>query len=378
MCGGQKAGFGGVGRTAGYPLLALRSPAALHVAWEFAEHKVRVGTTAGKPPPAHSFCLGQTPECSIRSALTQAAFDREDSIVRNCRGLAATLARVPKMAVAGAVGWLAMAGVTLAGAATSTRTSGLPTRAHAGGGISSSDAAGSRSPVRTSWPSSCRAWRSPPSRSSSSRSCCGGRPPPDFEWDTVETLGMAEVLFVCTGNLCRSPSAALFLRQQLGSAGSEVTVHSAGTMEVGVGPPRALVLEGRALGIDLADHVPRMVDPDTIQAADLVVGLAREHLRETVVAVPSSFPKTFTLREIVRRGLDTGPRGAPEDLGAWLARLHDGRLRADLMGESPDDDVRDPMGGTPDDYRGMLTEVATLTRTLRNLAWPMPKLPAEG
>jgi protein-tyrosine phosphatase len=190
---------------------------------------------------------------------------------------------------------------------------------------------------------------------------------------------MADVLFVCTGNLCRSPSAAFLLRQQLGdAAGAEVTVHSAGTVEVDTGPPRALVLEGRAYGIDLADHVPRTVDPGMIQAADLVVGLTREHVRETVVAVPASFSKTFTLREIVRRGLDRGPRDAAEDLGAWLARLQDGRLRANLMGESPDDDVMDPMGGTPDDYRQMLTEVADLTLTLRNLAWPTSKMPAAG
>ena len=37
-----------------------------------------------------------------------------------------------------------------------------------------------------------------------------------------------------------------------------------------------------------------------------------------------------------------------------------GRLRADLMGASPDDDVLDPMGGTPDDDRRMLTDVALL------------------
>ena len=173
---------------------------------------------------------------------------------------------------------------------------------------------------------------------------------------------MADVLFVCTGNLCRSPSAALLLRQQLGDAGSEVTVHSAGTVETDFGPPRPLVEEGRVFGIDLGAHVPRKVDPGMVQAADLVVGLTREHVRETVVAVPSSFPKTFTLREIVRRGLHTGARGAGEDLGAWLARLHDGRLHADLMGESPEDDVMDPMGGTPDDYRRMLTDVAALTQ----------------
>ena len=192
-----------------------------------------------------------------------------------------------------------------------------------------------------------------------------------------ERWGMDDVLFVCTGNLCRSPSAALLLREQLRDAGgAEVTVHSAGTVGADVGPPRPLVEEGRAFGIDLAAHVPRTVDPAMIQAADLVVGLTREHVRETVVAVPSSFPRTFTLREITRRGSHTGARGAADDLGAWLGRLHDGRLRADLMGDEPDDDVTDPMGGTLDDYRRMLADVAALTRTLCNLAWPIATLAA--
>ena len=115
-----------------------------------------------------------------------------------------------------------------------------------------------------------------------------------------------------------------------------------------------------------------------IRAADLVVTLTRQHLRETVTAVPSSFPKTFTLREIVRRGVLAGPRGAAEDLGVWLTRLHEGRRHTDLMGESPDDDIVDPMGGTPDNYRQMLTEVLGLTEILRNLAWSTATLHAAG
>ncbi len=194
-----------------------------------------------------------------------------------------------------------------------------------------------------------------------------------------ECWGMAEVLFVCTGNRCRSPSAALLLRKQLGEAGSDdVEVLSAGTMGVDVGAPRPLVQEGLAFGIDLGAHVPRKVDPGMIQTADLVVGLTREHVRQAVLAVPRSFQRTFTLREIVRRGLHTGPRGAAEDLGAWLARLHEGRLRADLMDASPDDGVIDPLGGSRDDYRRMLTEVSALTHTLRDLAWPSAKPPAAG
>lgn len=200
-----------------------------------------------------------------------------------------------------------------------------------------------------------------------------------MERDDVRTLGMEEVLFVCTGNRCRSPSAALLLRQQLGDAGrNDVRVLSAGTVGADVGPPRPLVQESRAFGIDLGTHVPRTVDPGMIQAADLVVGLTREHVRQTVLAVPSSYPRTFTLWEIVRRGLHTGPRGAGEDLGDWLARLHEGRLRTDLMDASPDDGVIDPLGGRRDDYRRMLTEVSSLTQTLRDLAWPSAKPPGAG
>jgi low molecular weight protein-tyrosine phosphatase len=187
-----------------------------------------------------------------------------------------------------------------------------------------------------------------------------------------ERWGMADVLFVCTGNLCRSPSAALLLRRHLHEAGhDDVTVHSAGTLMPEVGPPRPLIQEGRSFGLDLATHVPRRVDPEMIEAADVVVGLSREHVRQAVAAVPSSFPKTFTLKEIVRRGLERGARVGAEELDSWLERLQDGRRRADLIGVSPDDDVMDPMGGTSEDYRVMLTEVAALTRSLRELAWPM-------
>ncbi len=63
--------------------------------------------------------------------------------MRNCRGLATTLAGVFTLAAAGAVAWLATVEATVAGAATSSRASGLPTHAHAGGRFSSGGA-GSR------------------------------------------------------------------------------------------------------------------------------------------------------------------------------------------------------------------------------------------
>ncbi len=187
---------------------------------------------------------------------------------------------------------------------------------------------------------------------------------------------VAHVLFVCTGNLCRSPSAALLLRRQLGAHETAgVTVSSAGTLEVEAGPPELLVEEGDRFGLDLGSHVARKLAAAMIEEADLVVGLAREHVREVVLAVPPSFQKSFSLREIVRRGLEVGPRAETEDLARWLARLHEGRQRPDLVGDSPSDDIADPMGGTSADYRQMLNEVSALTSTLQGLAWPTPDRP---
>ncbi len=156
-----------------------------------------------------------------------------------------------------------------------------------------------------------------------------------------------------------------------------MTVSSAGTLDVEVGPPAPLVEEGYRFGIDLASHVARKIDPSMIEEADLVVGLAREHVREVVLSVPPSFHSSFTLRGIVRRGLEVGPRGEEETLAGWLDRLHEGRQRPDLVGDSPVDDIADPMGGTWDDYRQMLEEVAGLIRTLRSIAWPSSEKPAS-
>ena len=179
------------------------------------------------------------------------------------------------------------------------------------------------------------------------------------------------VLFVCTGNLCRSPSAELLLARQISELGpSDVTVESVGTLGTTQKVPTELQQEAAHYGLDLSAHRPRRVDPETIARADLVIGMERSHLREIVLADPPSFAKTFTLREIVRRGGGIGPRRDGQTLAEWLGQLGDGRRHAELLGASPLDDVPDPMGGTSREYRTMLTELATSTQTMHSLIWP--------
>ncbi|MGA7418917.1 MAG: hypothetical protein WB765_05445 [Acidimicrobiales bacterium] len=78
-------------------------------------------------------------------------------------------------------------------------------------------------------------------------------------------------------------------------------------------------------------------------AADLIIGIAREYVREDVLAEPAIIRRSLTLPELVRRGHAVGRRDRLESLAVWLAR-------ADLLGKSDEDNVPDPMGGSPSEY----------------------------
>lgn len=77
------------------------------------------------------------------------------------------------------------------------------------------------------------------------------------------------LLVVCHGNLCRSPFAAALLRQALGPLG--VRVDSAGFVRPSrPAPPEALAAAARR-GVDLANHLSRLLTADVARAADLIV-----------------------------------------------------------------------------------------------------------
>lgn len=88
--------------------------------------------------------------------------------------------------------------------------------------------------------------------------------------------------FVCTGNICRSPMAAVILRQKLDDAGlPQVAVSSSGIADYHVGhraDERAL-RELLDAGYDGSAHRARLVDTDTLDA-DLIVAMATHHRSE--------------------------------------------------------------------------------------------------
>jgi protein-tyrosine-phosphatase len=172
---------------------------------------------------------------------------------------------------------------------------------------------------------------------------------------------------VCTGNTCRSPMAAALLSRRLDDAGVKAVVSSAGCLFDGkpVTDYGLAVMADR--GIDTSAHRSRKVQPDMLASADIVIGMAREHVREAVAMVPDAWGRAFTLKEIVRLGEERGGRATGEALEQWLARLHEGRRRNDLLGDSPEDDVADPIGGPRRSYQRTAEELDDLTARLAGL-----------
>ncbi len=90
---------------------------------------------------------------------------------------------------------------------------------------------------------------------------------------------MFRVLFVCTGNTCRSPMAAGALLQDLGADRERVEVMSAGTAAWEGHPATELAIDVTSRdGIDLRHHRSRRVTPPLLKGADLVLVMESAHL----------------------------------------------------------------------------------------------------
>ncbi|MEN9354511.1 MAG: hypothetical protein RL318_1836 [Fibrobacterota bacterium] len=90
---------------------------------------------------------------------------------------------------------------------------------------------------------------------------------------------IVKVLFVCTGNICRSPSGEAVLRQMAKAAGVPLEVDSAGTSAYheGEGADMRSSLAARNRGYDLSVHRSRALRPGDFSEYDLLLAMDRSH-----------------------------------------------------------------------------------------------------
>ncbi|MDB6065003.1 MAG: glyA [Pedosphaera sp.] len=108
---------------------------------------------------------------------------------------------------------------------------------------------------------------------------------------------MKTILFVCTGNVCRSPMAeGIFRHVMKGRRDIQVMSAGIGAME-GQAPSPYAVQAVKELGIDISKQRSRQLTSELVQEADYIFGMTHSHVDTVFLLYPQAAEKTFLLRE---------------------------------------------------------------------------------
>lgn len=194
---------------------------------------------------------------------------------------------------------------------------------------------------------------------------------------------IAEILVVCTANICRSPLAMVMLerraRERLGDD-APVWVHSSGVHAMD-GHPAAEESRRQAdlRGLDLRHHRGSVTTADEVASADLVLVMSERQRSLLAGMYPAGARWTFTLPEFARlcgalKPIED-PGMTPRERIRFVARLANGS-RAYVSRPDDPEDVADPYGGPRQGYAAMATVVERLVDAIapQLFGW----LPADG
>jgi len=108
---------------------------------------------------------------------------------------------------------------------------------------------------------------------------------------------MKTILFVCTGNVCRSPMAEGLTRRALdGRPGFQVRSAGVGAMD-GQPPSANAIRVMKELGIDIAPLRSQLLTAELVREATMIFGMTRGHVDAILLLYPQAAEKTFLLRE---------------------------------------------------------------------------------
>lgn len=158
------------------------------------------------------------------------------------------------------------------------------------------------------------------------------------------------ILFVCTGNICRSPTAERLAIAYAGQFGIEgMTASSAGLRAVigsSMHPKAAIVLEG--LGGDASNFEARQLTPRVAEAAHLLLTMTAAHRNAVLELAPHLLRRVFTMAEAAWLATEGGAGSIQEfsDLRAYVPR-----------GMT---DIPDPIGAEIDVFQAVGSQIADL------------------
>ncbi|WP_037471359.1 low molecular weight protein-tyrosine-phosphatase [Shewanella waksmanii] len=110
-------------------------------------------------------------------------------------------------------------------------------------------------------------------------------------------MEVSSVLFVCMGNICRSPTAEAVMRAKVVERGVEIVIDSAGTIahHQGEAPDPRSMQAGRKRGLSFDGMQARQVVPDDFDRFDLILAADRQNLQDLQRRCPSAHQHKLAL-----------------------------------------------------------------------------------
>ena len=112
------------------------------------------------------------------------------------------------------------------------------------------------------------------------------------------------ILFVCTGNICRSPFAEGLLKKLMQKKGlDDIVADSAGLLALPGNSASGLAQKVAAeYDVDLSGHIAKSVKEDIIAGSDLILVMENSHAKDLLDAFPEAEDKIFLIRRFARFG----------------------------------------------------------------------------